>query len=162
MWYLWSWRDLRRHSNAGHGLLNKPEITPPSHSYHCPDGTEQVGDEREQGRLLAAVLGGGRGEGRADLAVQRAARPQAAGAVEEGRHLRREASVAGAGSDHDGVVARQLFDRGDRGRLVELVAALAGHLLGHGFRDTLHRRLSSGGAGAFGDGLGHGLDMAVT
>src|SRR3954468_16353192 len=39
MWYLSSWRDLRRHSNAGHGLLNKPEITPPSHSYHCPDGT---------------------------------------------------------------------------------------------------------------------------
>src|SRR3954453_16594687 len=38
MWYLSSWRDLRRRSNAGHGLGNKPEITPPSHSYHRPDG----------------------------------------------------------------------------------------------------------------------------
>ena len=26
-------------SNAGHGSSNKPEITPPSHSYHRPDGT---------------------------------------------------------------------------------------------------------------------------
>src|SRR3954469_53927 len=39
MWYLSSWRDLRRRSNAGHGLWNKPEITPPSHSNHRPDGT---------------------------------------------------------------------------------------------------------------------------
>src|SRR3954470_24270051 len=39
MWYLSSWRDLRRRSNAGHGLLNKPEITPPSHSYHRPDAS---------------------------------------------------------------------------------------------------------------------------
>src|SRR3954454_1352981 len=39
MWYLWSWRDLRRRSNAGHGLLNKPEITPPSHSNHHRAGT---------------------------------------------------------------------------------------------------------------------------
>src|SRR3954454_2098739 len=42
MWYLSSWRDLRRRSNAGHGLLNKPEITPPSHSYHRPDGTHRT------------------------------------------------------------------------------------------------------------------------
>ena len=39
MWYGWSWRDLRRRANAGPGLLNKPEITPPSHSYHLRDGT---------------------------------------------------------------------------------------------------------------------------
>src|SRR3954447_20904883 len=39
MWYLSSWRDLPRRSNAGHGLLNKPEITPPSHSNHRRDGT---------------------------------------------------------------------------------------------------------------------------
>src|SRR3954463_3380439 len=42
MWYLWSWRDLRRRSNAGHGLLNKPEITPPSHSNHRPHGTHGI------------------------------------------------------------------------------------------------------------------------
>src|SRR4051812_5723568 len=45
MWYLSSWRDLRRRSNAGHGLGNKPEITPPSHSYHRPDGTSDLDDE---------------------------------------------------------------------------------------------------------------------
>src|SRR3954452_19280453 len=39
MWYLSSWRDLRRRSNASHGLLNKPEITPPSHSNHRRAGT---------------------------------------------------------------------------------------------------------------------------
>src|SRR3954470_689563 len=39
MWYLSSWRNLPRRSNAGHGLLNKPEITPPSHSNHHRDGT---------------------------------------------------------------------------------------------------------------------------
>jgi hypothetical protein len=39
MWYLSSWRDLPRRSNAGHGLLNKPEITPPSRSNHRRDGT---------------------------------------------------------------------------------------------------------------------------
>src|SRR3954454_6605672 len=47
MWYLSSWRDLRRRSNAGHGLGNKPEITPPSHSnhpYHRPDGTPRAAD----------------------------------------------------------------------------------------------------------------------
>src|SRR3954453_21140363 len=42
MWYLSSWRDLRRRSNAGHGLLNKPEITPPSHSNHRRDGTRGI------------------------------------------------------------------------------------------------------------------------
>src|SRR5437763_15708179 len=42
MWYLSSWRDLRRRSTAGHGLGNKPEITPPSHSYHSRDGTGTV------------------------------------------------------------------------------------------------------------------------
>src|SRR3954464_14066226 len=39
MWYLSSWRNLPWRSNAGHGLLNKPEITPPSHSNHRRDGT---------------------------------------------------------------------------------------------------------------------------
>src|SRR3954462_10055188 len=39
MWYLSSWRNLPRRSNAGHGSLNKPEITPPSHSNHSRDST---------------------------------------------------------------------------------------------------------------------------
>jgi hypothetical protein len=94
---------------------------------------QEVGDEREQGRLLAAMLGGGRGEGRADLAVQRAPRPEAACPVQKGRHLRREASITGAGPDDNRVVARQLFNPCDRRRLVELIVALAGYVLWHSF-----------------------------
>src|SRR5213083_2596629 len=40
---------------------------------------QQVGDNRKQRGLLAAVLSGARGEGAADLAVQGALGPQAAG-----------------------------------------------------------------------------------
>src|SRR5467141_11467 len=49
---------------------------------------QEVGDDREQRGLLAAVLGRGRAKGAADLAVQRAFHPEAAGLVEEVRHLR--------------------------------------------------------------------------
>src|SRR5262249_46640528 len=49
---------------------------------------QQICDDREQRGLLAAMLGGGRGEGAADFAVQRALHPEAAGLVEEIRHLR--------------------------------------------------------------------------
>src|SRR6266404_6590597 len=49
---------------------------------------QEVGDDREQRGLLAAVLGRGRAKGAADLAVQRAFHPEAAGLVEEVRYLR--------------------------------------------------------------------------
>src|SRR5258708_5509682 len=49
---------------------------------------QQVRDDREQRRFLAAVLGRGRRERAADFAVQDAAHPQAAGLIEEARHLR--------------------------------------------------------------------------
>src|SRR4051812_21906995 len=39
MWYPSSWRDLHRRSNAGLGLPNKPEITPPANSHHVRDST---------------------------------------------------------------------------------------------------------------------------
>src|SRR3954452_18238609 len=64
MWYLSSWRDLRRRSNAGHGLGNKPEITPPSHSYHRPDGT--LGGNQAQCGLQLAHFNG---RLRPDLAI---------------------------------------------------------------------------------------------
>src|SRR4051812_18581190 len=48
---------------------------------------QQVGDDRKQRGLLAAMLRGGRGEGAADLAVQGALGPEAAGLIEEVRHL---------------------------------------------------------------------------
>ena len=49
---------------------------------------QQIGDHGEQRGFLATVLGGRTGEGGADLAVQRTAQPQAAGLIEERRHLR--------------------------------------------------------------------------
>src|ERR1700754_2712054 len=49
---------------------------------------KQVGNDREKGRFLTAVLGRRRGEGTADLAVERATRPQRTGLVEEAGHLR--------------------------------------------------------------------------
>src|SRR3954468_13084764 len=62
MWYLSSWRDLRRRSNAGHGLWNKPEITPPSHSNHRPAGTLTL-----YLGLCGSVVGRGKAEGKYDL-----------------------------------------------------------------------------------------------
>src|ERR1044072_4484530 len=50
---------------------------------------QQVGDDREERGLLPAMLGRGRGERAADLAVERAGDPQPAGAVPEARHLAR-------------------------------------------------------------------------
>src|SRR5882757_11574305 len=49
---------------------------------------QQIGDNRKQRGLLAAMLGRARSEGAADLAVQRALGPQPAGLIEEIRHLR--------------------------------------------------------------------------
>src|SRR3954470_20425710 len=49
---------------------------------------QEVGDDRKQRGLLAAVLGRARGEGAADLAVQRAFHPEAPGLIEKIRHLR--------------------------------------------------------------------------
>src|SRR3954468_12571376 len=63
MWYRSSWRDLRRRSNAGHGLLNKPEITPPSHSNHLRAGTD-ADDGRGLGEGGSGVPGGALPAGR--------------------------------------------------------------------------------------------------
>src|SRR5215207_4212737 len=54
MWYLSSWRNLPRRSNAGHGLRNKPEITPPSHSNHRRDGTRGI-THKDKGDLDRAL-----------------------------------------------------------------------------------------------------------
>src|SRR6516164_5743012 len=48
---------------------------------------QEIGDDGKQGGFLAAMLGRGRGEGSADLAVQRSLHPEAAGLIEEIRHL---------------------------------------------------------------------------
>src|SRR5690606_24644983 len=103
------------------------------------------------GRLLTAVLGVGGGEGTADLAVQCAARPQAAALVKEAGHLRGHPAEAGTGADDDRVVPGEFLDTGDRGRLVELEPGLAGDLLGHELGNAADVDLGAGFAGALGD-----------
>jgi len=122
---------------------------------------QEIGDDREQRGFLAAMLGRGRGEGTANLAVQRAFHPQATSLIEEIRHLRCHPAKARAGADDDGVVIGEVFDFGDRRRLIEPVVRcfrdFFRHQLGHAF-DVDGR---AGFAGAFGDGVRHGLDVTV-
>jgi len=73
------------------------------------------------------MLGGRRGEGAADRAVQRAAGPEAARLVEEVRHLRRHPTEPGAGADDERIVVQQFVDRGDRRHgLLRIVIKWAG------------------------------------
>jgi len=62
---------------------------------------QEVGDDREQGRFLAAVLGGARGKGPADLAVQGSLRPQATSLIEEAGDLRRDTAKPRSAADND-------------------------------------------------------------
>ena len=103
----------------------------------------------------------GRGECAADLAVQRALGPEAAGLVEEVRHLRRHAAEAGAGADDDGVVVGEVVDLGDRGGLIELVVRGLGDRFGHQLRHALDVDGGAGFARALGDGVRHALDVTV-
>ena len=103
----------------------------------------------------------GRGEGAADLAVQRALDPEAAGLIEEIRHLRRHAAEAGAGADDDGVVVGEVLDLGDRRSLIELVIRGFGDFGRHQFGHALDVDRGAGFARAFGDGVRHRFDMAV-
>src|SRR5258708_13992355 len=82
---------------------------------------QEIGDDREQRGLLAAVLGRGGGESAADLAVQGALGPEAAGLIEEIGHLRRHPAEAGAGADDDSVVIDEFFDLCYGGGLIDLV-----------------------------------------
>ena len=101
------------------------------------------------------------GEGAADLAVQRALRPEAAGLVEEVRHLRRHAAEAGAGADDDGVVIGEFVDLRDRRGLVELVVRRFRDIRRHQFGHPLDVDRGAGFARAFGNGIRHRLDVAV-
>ena len=101
------------------------------------------------------------GKGAADLAVQRALGPEAAGLVEEVRHLRRHPAEAGAGADDDGIVIGEVFDLGDRGGLIELVIRRLGDLFGHQLRHALDVDGRAGFARAFGDGIRHRFDVTV-
>ena len=61
-------------------------------------------DEAHDGGFLAAMLGRGRGEHRAELAGQLALRPEAAGLVPEIAHLRCDRAETRASANDNGVV----------------------------------------------------------
>src|SRR5712671_1547766 len=94
-----------------------------THDYHSE--MQQVGDDREQGGLLAAMLCRGRREGAADLAVQGSTHPKPAGLVKEVGHLRIETAEPRAGAHNKGVVIGEVFDLCHRSSLVELIVRLA-------------------------------------
>src|ERR1700757_1843318 len=64
--------------SAGHFVELKLTLEAVGQANDGKAEVHQVGDHGEESGLLAAVLAGGRGERRANLAVQRAAHPQAA------------------------------------------------------------------------------------
>ena len=61
-----------------------------------------------------------------------------------------------------GIVVRQLGSGGNRRLLVELEARLPRNVVGHRFRRPLDDGFGSRLAHAFGNGLSHFLDVAVT
>jgi hypothetical protein len=122
---------------------------------------EEGGDDREERRLLPAVLGRGRGEGAADLADEGVRRPEPAGLVPEIRHLRGDAPEPRRRADDDRVVVGELGGRRDRRLLVELRAGLLGDLGRHQLRDPLHVDLGAGATRPLGGRLSHALDVSV-
>ena len=122
---------------------------------------QEVGDDREERHLLAAMLRGRGGEGAPDFPMQRATHPQAAGLIQKIRHLRRHAPEARAHADDDRVVIRELVHRRNWGFLIQLEMRFLRDLLWNEFGHPLDCDLGAGLAGAFGDGLSHRLDMPI-
>jgi hypothetical protein len=119
--------------------------------------------ERSDGRFLAAMLCGGAGEHTADLTDQRALHPEAAGLVQEVAHLCAHVAKARGRSEDDGVVGREFVHATNGSGLVQLHAGLFGDFLRHQFGNTLDGDLSARHrASAFGDGLSHLLDVAIS
>ena len=98
---------------------------------------QQIGQHREQRRLLPAMLRGGGTEGGAHLADQRAAHPQPAGLVPEARHLAAHPPVTGRAADDDAVIFRQLVRPFDAIMILALgEAGRLRHFGRRGFRDV--------------------------
>ena len=122
---------------------------------------QQVGDDREEGRFLATVLGCRRGKGAAHFSVQRAFHPQTAGLIQEGGHLRRHPSEARWSTDDDGVVIGELVDRCDRSFLVELEVRGFCYVSRNCLRNTLEVHSCARRARAFSDCIRHRFDVTV-
>src|ERR1700730_14011229 len=130
-----------------------------THDYHSE--VQQVGDDREEGSLLAAMLCRGRREGAADLAVQGSTHPKPACLVEEVGHLGVQTTEPRAGAHNNGVVIGEVFYLRHWSSLVELEVRLACDLLGDQLGHPLDIHLCAGSACAFGHRISHRLDVAV-
>ena len=122
----------------------------------------QVGDDGEEGRFVAAMLRRARGKGPSGLANQCSAHPQSARLLPEASHRRGHAAESRRRADYDRVVVRKLARRGDRRGLIKLEMRGLGDRLGDGFGHALHLNRRARGARAFGDRVGHRLDVAVS
>jgi hypothetical protein len=100
-------------------------------------------------------------EGTADLAVQRAPHPQAAGLVQKTSHLRGHAAESCRRADDDGIVVGEILDRRDRRTLFEFEVGRLGGLQGRGFRNALQVDRRARLACALGHRAGHGLDVPI-
>src|SRR3546814_14036577 len=110
--------------------------------------------------LLPAVLRRGRGEGCADLAVQRALRPAAASGVPEARHLARHPPKARPRADNNRVVAHHpIRVAAPRMRRTGFEARGFYDRLRASFCDAAAIDLPYPGPRAFSDGVGHTLTM---
>ena len=89
------------------------------------------------------------------------AHPQAAGLVEECRHLRPDPAKPRAGADDDRVIMFEIGNRRDRRGLVGLEVCASGHFVRYGFGHALDIDAGASGARTFGDGVGHRFDMAI-
>lgn len=121
---------------------------------------DQCVEEAGDGRFIARARASGNEDAR-DLANQFALCPQATGLVEEVAHLGGHVAEPGRRPEDDRVVVRQFLRAGNGGRLVcldvDLLLNVFGHQLWDAFDDDLGARH---GPRAFGDCLGHGLDVA--
>ncbi|QTK78431.1 LysR Family Transcriptional Regulator [Agrobacterium tumefaciens] len=122
---------------------------------------QECGNETENGRFLTAVLGGCRGKGRADLADELPVEPKAAGLVPEVAHLRGNRAETCAGTDDDGVIFGQFIHRRYGCRLIHLEVRGLGDFFRNQFGNALYHRFCAGGLHAFGNCIGHFLNMAV-
>src|ERR1700691_4699335 len=80
----------------------------------------EVGDDREKGRLVAAMLCRARSEGTAHLSYQSAGHPQLPRLLPEASHRRGHTAEASRRADDDRVIVRELLDLGDWSGLVGL------------------------------------------
>src|SRR5882757_6436935 len=121
----------------------------------------QVGNDREEGGLVAAVLSRTGGEGGTDLADELAAGPVTSSLLPEIRHLRGDPAKAGRRAHDEGIVIGQISNSGHRCTLFELEVKCLGCLLRYSLRHALDVHLRAAFPYTFSHRIRHGLEMTI-